>query len=156
MANEKKEFTIIENADCIAKFKDEGFDNVVESIIGRAWGDKDKGYKVCLPVPRNDEEAARYNLRLSDLVTFGIQKLMTMVDFTGVLVPDTKDFRDDLDDEGILNMLQEAAEAYQAGVRAPGKAKQQKQQLGQLEQLAQLKGVTVDELLAEMKAKYAG
>lgn len=139
----QKEFTIIEDADIIGKFK-ETFSRVVESIIGRAWGDKTKGFKVCLPVPENDEQAQElYNLSLADLIEYGVQKVSTMVDYTVVLDSDKdgkvlpeKTFLADLDDDAILARLQEAADAYKVGTRAPGKAKQDKQTLDQIGQLA--------------------
>ena len=163
MAEEKKEFTIIENADCISKFKDQGYKLVAESIIGRAWGDKTKGYKVCAPVPETDEQAKElYNLSLAELVHAGVMKIFTQVDYeTTTLEFDTdgkvvkidgvKQFNPNLSDEEILERMQTAVDNYQAGTRAPGKKKIESQRLSKMEELAKAKGFdSVDDFIASL------
>lgn len=153
---EKKEFTIIEAPDTISKLK-ESCDVVVESTIGRAWGDKDKGFKVYFPVPIDDEMAKeRYNLTIQELVEYGVQKLSTQVDYTGVLVDGTKEFNPDMDDNAIQTMLQDAADNYQTGTRKPGKAKKDKETLDKLAQLAAAQGITKEEYVAQLLAKHGG
>lgn len=152
----EKEFTIIENPDKISQLK-ESCDVVVESTIGRAWGDKDKGFKVYFPVPVDDESAKeRYNLTIQELVEYGVQKLSTQVDYTGVLVDGTKDFNPDMDDDAIQAMLQDAADNYQAGTRKPGKAKKDKEALDQIGKLAAGMGMTRDEYVAHLVSKHGG
>lgn len=170
--NGKKEFTIYENPEKISELKDMGFKRVEQSVIGRAWGNLDKGWTVYLPVPENDEQAKElYNLTCEDLMAQGVQKIFTQGQYETVVIAtedgkavtaqvgdkkNVKQFDPNLTDEQIHQKLQETIEAYRAGVRAPGKAKKDKETLDKLAQLAAAQGITKEEYVVQLLAKHGG